>query len=223
MLPQADSLAGRLARVQQTIRGVLTAGNRAPWTAVHWGRRVSEAVAALEKPAARLEPPGMTPRSADQLTVSVLETISGGHAAVSGAFPQLLRTGAVPVSDRVLPPAKGTQKAAAPAPQTRIIYRSPERRAEPPSQGTTGETSGEAVLQAQTVGAARAAAMNAAYSYPPGGTEKKPGLPAEELTAEQEERITQRLLEDINYNRMASEVLDRVERRLRAERRKFGR
>ena len=43
------------------------------------------------------------------------------------------------------------------------------------------------------------------------------------LTREQENRITERVLEDLNYNRMAAEVLERVERRLRAERRKFGR
>ena len=105
---------------------------------------------------------------------------------------------------------------------TPIIHRRPEHPA--PAQGPAGEDSGEAVLKAQTVSPAQAASLNAAYSYPPGsGTGRDPARPAAELTREQEERITQRVLEDINYNRMASEVLERVERRLRAERRKFGR
>ena len=108
-------------------------------------------------------------------------------------------------------------------PRTRIIYRTPERQAGAAPSAEAAD-SGEAVLQAQTVSPAKAAAMSAAYSYPPGQTGGgRSSPPVETLTVEQEERITQRVLEDINYNRMADEVLDRVERRLRAERRKFGR
>ena len=106
----------------------------------------------------------------------------------------------------------------------RIIYRMPERpaAAAPTSEG--GESEGEAVLQAQTISPARAAAMNAIGSYPPGQTADHIHSPVSEpLSREQEDQITRRVLEDINYNRMASEVLDRVERRLRTERRKFGR
>ena len=113
---------------------------------------------------------------------------------------------------------RGSRQGQAPAPP--MIHRKAERPAA--AQETAGADSGEAVLQAQTVSPAKAAAMNAAFSYPPGQTGMSAPGP-ETLTAEQEERITQRVLEDINYNRMADEVLDRVERRLRAERRKFGR
>ena len=113
---------------------------------------------------------------------------------------------------------RGSRQGQAPVPP--MIHRKAERPAA--AQETAGADSGEAVLQAQTVSPAKAAAMTAAFSYPPGQTGRSAPGP-ETLTAEQEERITQRVLEDINYNRMADEVLDRVERRLRAERRKFGR
>ena len=46
-------------------------------------------------------------------------------------------------------------------------------------------------------------------------------VPAE-LTREQEAQIAERVLDEINYNRLTEELLVRVERRLRAERRKFG-
>ena len=123
---------------------------------------------------------------------------------------------------------QSTRRAESPHPAevsfpTGMIHRQPERQSNPVLPATAGD-SGEAVLQAQTVRpSGGAAAMNAAYSYPPGGRGVPARGPEETLTKDEEDRITRRVLEDINYNRMADEVLDRVERRLRAERRKFGR
>ena len=85
------------------------------------------------------------------------------------------------------------------------------------------ESSGEEVLRAQTVQPARPAAVSGAYAYPDGAAKPANSPMDTPLTREQENRITERVLEDLNYNRMAAEVLERVERRLRAERRKFGR
>ena len=84
------------------------------------------------------------------------------------------------------------------------------------------EGSGEEILRAQSVSPARAAALNAVYSY--GAEQPSPAAraPAEALSPEAEERIASQVLRELNYNRMAAEVLDRVERRLRTERRKFG-
>lgn len=163
-----------------------------------------------------------------QTDVSVLHLASSGKdLGAAGEFSPLLQTAG---SRSAAAAGAMSQTAKKRSPETRsaprIIYRYPESRLDSTSQKETGESSGEEVLRAQTVSPARAAAMNQAYSYPPvssnsGGRSSK--MTAEPLTREQEDRITQRVLEDINYNRMASEVLDRVERRLRAERRKFGR
>lgn len=104
-----------------------------------------------------------------------------------------------------------------------VVYRQPQRQeSQPPAAGQGGELEGEDVLKAQSVSPSRVAAMNAAYSYDArqGRSER---AAAETLSREQEEQIVRRVLEDFNYNRMAAEVLDRVERRLRTERRKVGR
>ena len=82
------------------------------------------------------------------------------------------------------------------------------------------EQSGEDVLRQQIVNPA--APLSAAFSY------QAPAMPAAanteptELTREQEAQIAERVLDEINYNRLTEELLVRVERRLRAERRKFG-
>ena len=107
-----------------------------------------------------------------------------------------------------------------------VVYRQPRRQeSQPPAAGHGGELEGEDVLKAQSVSPSRVAAMNAAYSYDArqGRSERSERAAAETLSREQEEQIVRRVLEDFNYNRMAAEVLDRVERRLRTERRKVGR
>ena len=101
-----------------------------------------------------------------------------------------------------------------------MIYRAPERR--PDAGARPEESSGEEILRAQSVTPARAAALNAAYSYGTEQSSRAERAPAEVLSPEAEERIASQVLREINYNRMAAEVLDRVERRLRTERRKFG-
>ena len=105
-----------------------------------------------------------------------------------------------------------------------MVHRLPERRepSEQPPVGRSEELEGEAALRAQTVNASYAAAMNAAYSV--ADRSAAPGSrAAEALSPAQEEQVVRQVLENINYNRMANEVLDRVERRLRTERRKIGR
>ena len=99
--------------------------------------------------------------------------------------------------------------------EPRIVYRSPA-----PQPAAVPEQSGEDVLRQQIVNPA--APLNAAFSY------QAPAMPAAanteptELTREQEAQIAERVLDEINYNRLTEELLVRVERRLRAERRKFG-
>ena len=103
--------------------------------------------------------------------------------------------------------------------EPRIVYRSPAPQ--PAAVQAVPEQSGEDVLRQQMVSPA-AAPLNAAFSY------QAPAMPAAanteptELTREQEAQIAERVLEEINYNRLTEELLVRVERRLRAERRKFG-
>lgn len=111
--------------------------------------------------------------------------------------------------------------AAAP-PGATVIHRRPQKPEVPAAPMPVEESSGEEVLKAQTVDAAQVAAMNAAFSYNAEPSGSHPAA-APVITPEQEERIAGRVLEELNYNRMAAEVLDRVERRLRAERRKIGR
>ena len=105
-----------------------------------------------------------------------------------------------------------------------VIYRQPERREStaPPAQAPQ-ELEGEAALRAQSVSPAQVAAWNEAFSYDAGRTARQTRDQETLLSREEEERVVQRVLKDLNYNRMADEVLDRVERRLRTERRKIGR
>ena len=102
-----------------------------------------------------------------------------------------------------------------------MIHRFPERREERTSE-RAGEESGEAVLRAQMETPAYSA-LPRAESAVGGAPRFGGGVPEPAISQEQEERIAARVLEEINYNRMAAEVLDRVERRLRTERRKIGR
>ena len=100
-----------------------------------------------------------------------------------------------------------------------VVYRLPPRPQSAPQE--KGE-SGEEVLRAQSVDAGYVSAMNAAYSYQAPESRPRPEAPGA-ISQETEERIIQQVLQDLNYNRMAAQVLDRVERRLRTERRKIGR
>lgn len=100
-----------------------------------------------------------------------------------------------------------------------VVYRLPPR---PQSAPQEKEESGEEVLRAQSVDAGYVSAMNAAYSYQAPESRPRPEVPGA-ISQETEERIIQQVLQDLNYNRMAAQVLDRVERRLRTERRKIGR
>lgn len=100
-----------------------------------------------------------------------------------------------------------------------MVYRLPPR---PQSAPLEKEESGEEVLRAQSVDAGYVSAMNAAYSYQAPESRPRPEAPGA-ISQETEERIIQQVLQDLNYNRMAAQVLDRVERRLRTERRKIGR
>ena len=122
-------------------------------------------------------------------------------------------------------PAEGPHRKGTPARRTdagaRVIHRKPVQPAEAGAKPSPEEGSGEEILRAQSVPPAKAA-LNAAYSY--GAEQSSPAAraPAEALSPEAEERIASQVLRELNYNRMAAEVLDRVERRLRTERRKFG-
>ena len=119
-------------------------------------------------------------------------------------------------------PETATPHPTAAQPGATVIHRRPQKPEVPAAPMPVEESSGEEVLKAQTVDAAQVAAMNAAFSY--GAEPSRPhSAAAPVITPEQEERIAGRVLEELNYNRMAAEVLDRVERRLRAERRKIGR
>ena len=100
-----------------------------------------------------------------------------------------------------------------------MVYRLPPR---PQSAPQEKEESGEEVLRAQSVDAGYVSAMNAAYSYQAPESRPRPEASGA-ISQETEERIIQQVLQDLNYNRMAAQVLDRVERRLRTERRKIGR
>ena len=124
------------------------------------------------------------------------------------------------------PAAAGAHRKSASARQAdvgvRVIHRKSSRPADRREKPSAGESGGEDVLRAQAISPAKAAALNAAYSY--GAEQPSPAerVPAEVLSPEAEERIASQVLRELNYNRMAAEVLDRVERRLRTERRKFG-
>ena len=100
-----------------------------------------------------------------------------------------------------------------------MIFRTPA-----PSVGKTlpsQEQEGESVLAAQAAEPDRVRAMNRAFSYtaPAAAARAEPASgaqPEQPVTAAGQETS------DINYNRLTEELLVRIERRLRAERRKFG-
>ena len=106
---------------------------------------------------------------------------------------------------------------------TRPVDRGDAAAQAPPPAQAPQELEGEAALRAQSVSPAQVAAWNEAFSYDAGRTARQTRDQETPLSREEEERVIQRVLKDLNYNRMADEVLDRVERRLRTERRKIGR
>lgn len=134
------------------------------------------------------------------------------HTAFSPEFSE-----GTPVSqpDRPTAPSQDAPKGTGQS----VVYRLPPR---PQSAPREKEESGEEVLRAQSVDAGYVSAMNAAYSYQAPESRPRPEAPGA-ISQETEERIIQQVLQDLNYNRMAAQVLDRVERRLRTERRKIGR
>ena len=134
------------------------------------------------------------------------------HTAFSPEFSE-----GTPVSqpDRPTAPSQDAPKGTGQS----VVYRLPPR---PQSAPQEKEESGEEVLRAQSVDAGYVSAMNTAYSYQTPESRPRPEAPGA-ISQETEERIIQQVLQDLNYNRMAAQVLDRVERRLRTERRKIGR
>ena len=223
-------MGSRLVLVQRAVRGILSGGGQAPLGRVDIPRQVNKAVSALEVPSFL---PGQRMRLTSPVRL-VSRTIRGGREngaaqgpngtfAVSEALqPQrnALRADGEPAA---VPGRSGRRSSAPDAPRSSIIYRAPERRESALPAASGGESSGEEGLRAQTVQPARPAAVSGAYAYPDGAAKPANSPMDTPLTREQENRITERVLEDLNYNRMAAEVLERVERRLRAERRKFGR
>lgn len=101
-----------------------------------------------------------------------------------------------------------------------MIFRSPVPAAAQPAPPQ--EQEGEAVLAAQAASSERARAMNRAFSY------SVPEVTKSGMGAAPDARFEQRIQtagqgeREVNYNRLTEEILIRLERRLRAERRKFG-
>lgn len=122
-------------------------------------------------------------------------------------------------------PAEDTPPAGAPG-QTEglpvILYRTPARPAATPgtppaSPAAAGQLEGEEVFRAQTVSGGQVRRMEQAFSYQaPGSRKEECGQSAADSPS------PSRVEEQINYNRLTEEILVRLERRLRAERRKFG-
>lgn len=103
-----------------------------------------------------------------------------------------------------------------------IVYRSPARPASPAqpqaaSPVAPGQLEGEDVFRAQTVSDGQVRAMEQAFSYQAPGNRRE-----ESERSGFESAYAPRAEESINYNRLTEEILVRLERRLRAERRKFG-
>ena len=102
-----------------------------------------------------------------------------------------------------------------------VVYRLPPRpQSAPQEKEESGEEAKNTLLRNKVTD--EEIAMNAAYSYQAPESRPRPEAPGA-ISQETEERIIQQVLQDLNYNRMAAQVLDRVERRLRTERRKIGR
>ena len=141
-----------------------------------------------------------------------------GHSALPGLthFAQPMEP-----LEKTLPgaPSAGTGADSSGEGRPAMIFRTPA----PPEARTAPapEQEGESVLAAQTIAPEQARAVSRAFSYTSpasaGSTEPPPEVPAE-----QRSQTTGLAAEDINYNRLTEELLVRIERRLRAERRKFG-
>lgn len=103
-----------------------------------------------------------------------------------------------------------------------IVYRSHARPVSPAQPQTAspaapGQMEGEDVFRAQTVSDGQVRAMEQAFSYQAPGNRRE-----ESERSGFESAYAPRVEEPINYNRLTEEILVRLERRLRAERRKFG-
>ena len=101
-----------------------------------------------------------------------------------------------------------------------MIFRSPAPAAAQDS--VPREQEGEAVLAAQAAPPEQVRAMNRAFSY------ASPVNPENSVEAAPDTLFEQRVRTDgqgeqaVNYNQLTEEIMVRIERRLRAERRKFG-
>lgn len=101
-----------------------------------------------------------------------------------------------------------------------MIFRSPAPAAA--QRAPAQEREGEAVLAAQAVPPERARAMNRAFSYSAPEATKSGMEAAPDVLFEQRVQTSGQGEREVNYNRLTEEILVRLERRLRAERRKFG-
>ena len=101
-----------------------------------------------------------------------------------------------------------------------MIFRSPAPAAA--QRAPAQEREGEAVLAAQAVPPERARAMNRAFSYSAPEAAKSGMEAAPDVLFEQRVQTSGQGEREVNYNRLTEEILVRLERRLRAERRKFG-
>lgn len=153
----------------------------------------------------------MTGTAAVGLIAPVARIWQASGAAVEGANPYGGRKQA-----EKFYPAVERGIGAETVPSQDIVYRKTAPPAAP--QAAAGkEPEGEDVFKAQEVTAERTQALNRVFSYQaPQVRSTQSGLepagPASQSGAE----------ESINYNRLTEELMVRIERRLRAERRKFG-
>ncbi len=101
-----------------------------------------------------------------------------------------------------------------------MIFRSPAPAA---AQGSAPqEQEGEAVLAAQAIPPEQVRAMNRAFSYASPVNPENSAEAAPDTLFEQRVRTDGQGEQAVNYNRLTEEIMVRIERRLRAERRKFG-
>ena len=161
--------------------------------------RNSQAQTAAEKPKAGIGPDGQT----------ALPLLT--HFALP--LEPLEDTLSSPLSDRE---GKTTPQRGGPA----MIFRSPAPAA---AQGSAPrEQEGEAVLTAQAVPPEQVRAMNRAFSYASPVNIENSAEAAPDTLFEQRVRTDGQGEQAVNYNRLTEEIMVRIERRLRAERRKFG-
>ncbi len=102
--------------------------------------------------------------------------------------------------------------------QSAIIYKKPIIL---PLQQRPAEGGGEDVFASQMAKTLPSVAQNKAWSYERSQTQSMPAT-GRSLGAEEEERLMDIFLNEFNYDRVAGKLLDKMERKLRAERRKFG-